>query len=504
MRVLVTGGTGMVGHAAVLALRAAGHVVRVVARREPDGCLSRIDDVEYVRGDVTDAAAMRRACEDCEAVVHAAGALRGDGRQTLDALNITGTRHVLDAAMRAGARRFVFLSSLGAERGESDYHRTKRVAELLVRQGAHEWVILRPGNVYGPGESHIARFVRAMRTWPVVPIPVAASLAFQPIWLDDLAQCIRAAVTEPSLARRTFELAGPDVITQGELYERVAALVERRPPLVATPAPLIALGAPLLDAIGIGAPITRDEVTMIRERNVARERGADTMARHFGVTPTGIEAGLRRLVRATPEQLPGSGVGAVTERRYWARIEGAPVDAAALLQRVTEQFRQLMPSEAASVGAEPTSQAALHVGATVAIGLPLRGHVQVRVEECTAQAVTCATLDGHPLAGMVRFCARQRHGAIEFEVRTVDQPGTWLDRIALGAGGMRLKAWTWRRFVRDVVRASGGRAPAGVQHAQMPLSDDDTRAIRSWLERLAAARRREHPDLASATPQPQR
>ena len=69
--------------------------------------------------------------------------------QTFARINVEGTRNVLQEARRAGVRRLVYMSSLGAERGQSAYHQSKFRGEEAVRSFAGEWTILRPGNVYG-------------------------------------------------------------------------------------------------------------------------------------------------------------------------------------------------------------------------------------------------------------------------------------------------------------------------------------------------------------------
>lgn len=505
MRIVVTGGTGLVGRAAVRALIERGHGVRALARRIPASPLDRVDGVVYVAADVTDRASLRGAFDDCEVVVHAGGAVSVPGGvRALERLNVQGTRHVLDEALRAGVRRVVLVSSLGADRGASEYHRTKREAECLVIAGAHEWTVLRPGNVYGPGESHIGRFVRAMRTWPVVPVPGDPDVRFQPIWVDDLAACVARACEDASFAGRIVELAGPDTVSQRELHDWVGAIVGRRPPLVPVPAWLVRAGADALAAAGVPAPVTRDEVTMVAEGNLPGDGRDDVLAREFGLVPTRLAEGLRRLARETPEQLPGEGVGTVRERRLRVRLTGSRLDAAALVAAVAKRFVQLMPSETADAGTEPTSNTVLRPGAVVSISMPLRGHVQVRVEDATPTSVTCATLAGHPLAGMVRFRASDdADGRVTFEVCTIDHAGTWLDRAALALGGRALKSWTWRRFVRDVVALSGGQAHDGIERRSVPLDDEETARVRRWLEGLAcvqAEERGERPGRAADQP----
>src|SRR5690606_33920037 len=119
---------------------------------------------------------------------------------TFEKVNVEGTRALLAEAERAGARRFVYVSSLGAPQGTSDYHRSKAAAEEAVRASGLDWLILRPGNVYGPGDEVISLLLKMVRTLPAIPVIGDGDQPFQPVWAEDLAQALALAVErrEPS------------------------------------------------------------------------------------------------------------------------------------------------------------------------------------------------------------------------------------------------------------------------------------------------------------------
>ena len=134
MKVLVTGGTGVVGHAVLAALLERGSHIRLLSRNARHDSAEWADRVEPLPGDVSRADLVQGAAEGCDAVVHIAGIVSESDDQTYESVNVTGTRLVLAEAERAGARRVVFISSLGADRGQSGYHQSKRKAEELVRK----------------------------------------------------------------------------------------------------------------------------------------------------------------------------------------------------------------------------------------------------------------------------------------------------------------------------------------------------------------------------------
>src|SRR5687768_14371880 len=126
MRVLVTGGTGVVGRGVIPELLAAGHQVRLLSRTAEDQANEWPDAIECINGDVTSSDSIKGAAEECDAVIHITGIVDENPPEvTFELVNVEGTRNILREAERAQVKRFVFLSSLGADRGESPYHKSK-------------------------------------------------------------------------------------------------------------------------------------------------------------------------------------------------------------------------------------------------------------------------------------------------------------------------------------------------------------------------------------------
>lgn len=489
MRLLVVGGTGLVGTAVVRALRSRGHTVRVVVRHRPESELDRIDGVEYLTGDVTDAESLRGSADGCAALVHVAGiAQENRPHVTYQTVNVDGTRAVLAEAHRAGVPLVVYLSSLGAERGKSAYHRSKRAAEAIVREYGGRWIILRPGNVYGRGEGLIGLFLQMLRMLPVIPGVGDVDQRFQPVWVDDLGEVVSRAVERPDLAGRIFEIAGDETTSQRELHETLGRLIDRKPPLVVLPSPLVSGGTRAIDLMGLTPPIGPDQVIMMQEGNVLLDPKRSAMRDVFGVEPMALDEGLRRLSRATPEQMPGDGQGKLVRRRWWSDIEGSSHTPESLLRVLRRDFTELLPRAIVQAGTETTSDERLVTGALISLSIPIRGNVQVRVEEVTPHAVTCVTLSGHPLSGVIRFLCERRGDRLRFEVQTLDQPHSKLDRLMMLAMGSYLKNLTWFALVKAMVERSGGRAVHGVRYASEPLDRQKGALIRRWVEGLVQHR----------------
>jgi uncharacterized protein YbjT (DUF2867 family) len=293
VKVLVTGGTGFVGGHVVHELRARERPVRLLVRDPRTGARAAGQGAELVEGDMTDATSLRRAVEGCQAVVHLVAIRRGRPEQ-FERLMVQGTRDLLQAAREAGVQRFVYVSAAGTSEQTAaavPYFHAKWEAEQAVIGSGLEYVIFRPSFVFGADGGALATFLRQVRYAPVTPVIGAGRNRIQPVWVDDVAQYVAAALDLPEAANRIFELGGPDVVTWNELYERIARTLGKRRRRLNIPTSVMRLGAGLTERLP-AAPITRDEIAMIEAGdNVATDTAAvDT----FGIPLLSLDEQLRR------------------------------------------------------------------------------------------------------------------------------------------------------------------------------------------------------------------
>jgi NADH dehydrogenase len=123
--------------------------------------------------------------------------------------------------------------------------------------------------------------------------------------------------------------------------------------------------------------------------------------------------------------------------------------------------------------------------------LPVRGNIQVRIEELTPRRMTLVTLEGHPLAGAVRFRCEPRGDGLRFEVLVHDCAANLADWLIMSTVGGQIQRATWKSIVEQVVRESGGTAPDGVQHESETVGDDEAEPIEDWLAEMVMERKRE-------------
>ncbi len=197
MNVLVTGGTGALGHRVVKRLRDCGHLARVLSRRPGGG-------EDWVRGDLATGAGLAEAVKGMEGVVHAGSATTRFWKT--HATDVEGTRRLLEPAREAGVRHFVYVSIVGMEGIASNpYYRYKLAAEAIVREGMVPWSILRATQFHTMMDMLLGVFSR-LPGLAMVPF----SWRFQPVDTTDVAARVVDVVTgEP--AGMLPDYGGPEV-----------------------------------------------------------------------------------------------------------------------------------------------------------------------------------------------------------------------------------------------------------------------------------------------------
>jgi nucleoside-diphosphate-sugar epimerase len=252
--VALTGATGFIGQWLLKELPKRGYRLRVLLRR-PSAV--PIDAASAVVGDLARPVNMAAALADVDAVIHSAGlahAMSGLPEDDYRLLNTEATIALARAAQRAGARRFVFLSSIRAQSGPSAeavltedvapaptdaYGRSKLAAERGVAELDIDWVALRLVLVYGTGvKGNMAELVRLARA--PYPLPLGALAARRSLLaLDNLTAAVDAVLAAPGPLRRPLIVADREVLTIPQMIAAMRGGLGRRPGLFPLPPRLL-------------------------------------------------------------------------------------------------------------------------------------------------------------------------------------------------------------------------------------------------------------------------
>jgi len=285
---LLTGATGLIGSSLLRRLTARGEPVRCLVR-DPRRLGPERVRVQITIGDLSDPRAFRQALRGARVVVHLAASHRDQPHATIEELAGMATWRLLRAAEHAGVEHFVYFSALGATpHHPGRLHRAKALAEQAVAEAALRTTTFAPSLVYAPGDRRLARIERL--AWlPAVPLAGRGRARTQPIWAEDVADCVLAALErqgEPGSHAR-FELAGPNVLTHREVVEIALQAAHRRRRLLPVPPPLL---RPLLRGYetltGPAALATWDEAELLAVTMRTPRGTAD--AESLGVRPRAL------------------------------------------------------------------------------------------------------------------------------------------------------------------------------------------------------------------------
>jgi NADH dehydrogenase len=292
--ILVTGGSGFVGGHVVHELRGRDQMLRCPVRDPRKASRLAAWDCELVQGDLTDPAALRRAVDGVDAVVHLV-AIRQGREQDFQRIMVDGTRDLLAAAKETGVGRFVHMSALGTSEATRDlvpYYRAKWATEELVRASGIPHVIFRPSFVFGRDGGILPTFAKLARYSPVTPITGSGKQRIQPIWADDVATYFADAVRRDDVVGKTFELGGPDAVTWNEFWARLKRTLGLRRPSIHVPIAFMRANALVTERLPGDIPLTRDLLKMLEHGdNVVSN---DEAVRTFQVSLVPLDDQLRR------------------------------------------------------------------------------------------------------------------------------------------------------------------------------------------------------------------
>jgi uncharacterized protein YbjT (DUF2867 family) len=288
MKVFLTGATGFVGSHMLKRLLDEGHTVRALVR-DPQRAAKRVQgNVEFLAGDVVSEAGLDAAITGCDAAIHLVGIIVEKGANTFDAVHHIGTRNVVEAAKRAGVRRFVHMSALGVRAdGVARYQTSKWKGEEEVRRSGIPYCILRPSLIFGPGDGFVTQMMEMMRKSPLVrAVPGDGSPKFRPIFIDDVTFCFARALTAEAATHQTIELGGADELTLNEVLKEIARYAGVRKPAVHVPLPLMFAAAAVAQTFLPNPPVTLDQLRMLKEGSTC---DIGPMTRTFALKPRGFQ-----------------------------------------------------------------------------------------------------------------------------------------------------------------------------------------------------------------------
>jgi len=304
--IAITGATGFVGTVLTRRLAAAGWKIRALIRpastyKRPAGI-----NVEWIDGDLEDAASLGRLVHGADAVVHCAGRVRGATRVQFNRVNVDGTARLVKLAVdQHPTPRFLLISSLAAREPHlSPYAASKREGEEVLVEKSDKlfWTVFRPSAIYGPGDRELMPVFHWMKKG-VAPVLGSGNNRFSLLYVEDLAEAIVQWLDHKSNPACTYELhdGQPGGYSWRDVIDTVAHLRQGKS-VIAIRIPLVVarlvsmLNLITARALGYAPMLTPGKVRELRHTNWVCDNAALNSA--TGWTPKILLAeGLQRILR---------------------------------------------------------------------------------------------------------------------------------------------------------------------------------------------------------------
>lgn len=294
--ILITGASGFIGNYVAESALRRGWEVRTLSRRDWLGRPAVAVENRFLGA--LPYTIPEAAFAGVGTLVHLANTTGAETDSVARAVNVEGTRRLLEFAHRHGVKKIVYISSQSAKKEAiSAYGKTKLEAEEVVRAGPLAYTILRPGLVYGAGTWDLfSRMCGVVKKFPVIPVLGNGKSPIQPIHVEDLAEIIFRCVPAGAFDGGLFRVGQSDPIRLADFLQSIAATVlGRRKPVFRIPLKPVILMVGMFESVGLRLPVSTNNLKGLEVVETMETRD-DLKALGYALRP--LEDGLRE-VRAS-------------------------------------------------------------------------------------------------------------------------------------------------------------------------------------------------------------
>jgi uncharacterized protein YbjT (DUF2867 family) len=286
-KIAVLGGAGFVGSCLVAKLDQAGYQVKVLTRRrERAKHLILLPNVQVEECYLPNTHALKDALKGCDAVINLVGILHETRKSTFEAMHHQLPRRVATLCEELGIARLLHMSALQANiHAPSQYLKSKAMGEAAVNEFSKKLdiTIFKPSVIFGRGDRFINLFANLAKYLPVIFL-AKPNAKFQPIWVDDVAQCFVNALENTATYGKSYELGGPHNYTLRQLLQKVMDVLGKQRPIIGLNHTLSMAQAFVLELMPIKL-MSRDNIRSMQVDNLC----AAPIAAELGVVPTSLD-----------------------------------------------------------------------------------------------------------------------------------------------------------------------------------------------------------------------
>ena len=253
--------------------------------------LVNIPGCEIRQGDLKSSNLLASALNGVDTVVHMAALTRSPRESDYFETNVRGTQNLIDACLKSGVKKIIYISSAAASLNGGGYSRSKLEAEQSIKECGMKWLILRPSEVYGQraGDS-INRLIRWIQRYIFVPVIGAGACKLSPVFIDDVVSAMELSIFDEALENKTIVLAGPEELTYDELVDRVAIFSGVKRFKLHLPAGLVKFWVTIMSGFGINILVPDQIPRLLCKKSF----DIDLAKEKLGYSPRFLEEGMKK------------------------------------------------------------------------------------------------------------------------------------------------------------------------------------------------------------------
>ena len=286
--ICLIGGSGFLGtELADQISRVGGKSITVLTRDvRKIRSLRVVPTVNVVEVDPYDPEALATALENQDVVINLVGILNKSVGANFEDAHVKLAENIIYAAKKQNTNRLIQISSLhaDAEKGPSEYLRTKGKAAQLLKQSGLPVTIFCPSVIFGNGDGLFTRFANLLHAMPFMPL-ACAEARFAPVYVGDVAKRVVDAIDDQTTISQSYNLCGPEIFTLQEIVQYTADVLEIKRKIIPLPNAIAKVQAFMMELVP-GKPFSRDNYNSLQIDSVCEDTDSSQATSVGKIVPT--------------------------------------------------------------------------------------------------------------------------------------------------------------------------------------------------------------------------